>query len=111
MHGLGSNPDTTWGATSTSHQPSDTVTDGRWVDQFLPEDIPEQLQQHVRIYFYNYDTYWKRDAVQTRLTNVGNNLLARLDSALRETDKVSLLPLFEDFKSLTKVVIRSGRGN
>lgn len=95
MHGLGSNPDTTWGVISTSHQPSDTVTDGNWVDQFLPKDIPKQLQQHVRIFFYNHDTYWKRDAVQTRLMNMSHDMLARINSTLRATNKVILLPFFK----------------
>ena len=72
-------------------QTPDTATNGRWVDEFLPKDIPERLQQHVRIFFYNYDTYWKRDAVQTRLTNVGRSLLTRIKSSIRATDKVNML--------------------
>ncbi|RYP91980.1 hypothetical protein DL770_001901 [Monosporascus sp. CRB-9-2] len=85
VHGLGSNPDTTWGARKlqqTAMGPAQTIPDGVtrrcWVEDFLPEDIPESQRQHVRVFFYNYDTSWKRDAVQTRLQNIRNDLLTRL---------------------------------
>jgi hypothetical protein len=78
IHGLGSNPDTTWGP-----------RDGRcWVSDFLPEDIPAAFHKDVRIFFYNYDTYWKRDAVQTRLPRLGKGLLDHIVSDMRTTDEV-----------------------
>ncbi|KAL8909884.1 MAG: hypothetical protein Q9171_004797 [Xanthocarpia ochracea] len=61
VHGLGSNPDTTWG-----------LRDGQcWVSDFLPQDIPVSFRKDIRIFFYNYDSYWKRDAVQARLRRSG----------------------------------------
>ena len=74
-------------------QPSpDNVSYKCWVDNFLPNEIPERIRRHVRIYFYNYDTYWKRDAVHTRLEKTGNNLLSIINSGLRATDRVKILP-------------------
>jgi hypothetical protein len=78
VHGLGSNPDTTWGP-----------RDGRcWVSDFLPEDIPAAFHRETRIFFYNYDSYWKRDAVQARLWSLGKSLLDRITSEIRGTEQV-----------------------
>ena len=80
VHGLGSNPDTTWG-----------LKDKNWVNHFLPEDIPVEAQNDIRIFFYNYDSYWKRDAVQTRLWRLGKGLLDRIGSEIRATEDVGAL--------------------
>lgn len=74
VHGLGSNPDTTWG-----------LKDANWVSDFLPQDIPTTLRDDVRIFFYNYDSYWKRDALQVRLSDLGKSLLAHITSKIRIT--------------------------
>ncbi|KAJ4298025.1 hypothetical protein N0V90_005924 [Kalmusia sp. IMI 367209] len=79
VHGLGSNPDTTWGP-----------KDSNWISQFLPTDIPVALHKDVRIFFYNYDSYWKRDAVQTRLRNLGESLLGDMNSGIRRTEDVGI---------------------
>ncbi|KAK4667919.1 LOW QUALITY PROTEIN: uncharacterized protein QC764_0111100 [Podospora pseudoanserina] len=86
VHGLGSNPDSTWRATkhatrqaTTADIPEEAVTDNEqfvnWVSDFLPSDL---FRRDVRLFFYNYDSYWKRDAVHTRLTNLGNELLEHI---------------------------------
>ncbi|KAF2133614.1 TPR-like protein [Dothidotthia symphoricarpi CBS 119687] len=75
VHGLGSNPDTTWGP-----------EDGNWVNVFLPQDIPEPLHKDVRIFFFNYDSYWKRDAVQSRLQSFAERLLEDTISAIRGSE-------------------------
>ncbi|KAI4193423.1 MAG: hypothetical protein LQ350_008321 [Teloschistes chrysophthalmus] len=78
VHGLGSNPDTTWG-----------LKDGQcWVSDFLPQDIPVSLHKDIRIFFYNYDSYWKRDAVQARLRSLGKGLLDQMTSEIRGTEEV-----------------------
>lgn len=79
MHGLGSNPDTTWGTKGSN-----------WVSDFLPHEIPPKFHKEIRIFFYNYDSYWKRDAVQTRLCTLGRSLVDELCSQKRRTEEVSV---------------------
>ncbi|KAL9579751.1 MAG: hypothetical protein Q9203_006566, partial [Teloschistes exilis] len=77
VHGLGSNPDTTWGP-----------RDGQcWVSDCLPQDIPLSFHKDIRIFFYNYDSYWKRDAVQARLWSLGKSLLDQITSEIRGTEE------------------------
>ena len=59
-----------------------------WITDFLPDDIPE-IRQHGRIFLYNYDSYWKRDAVRTRLKKLGNNLLEHINADIRASEPVS----------------------
>ncbi|KAJ5899177.1 hypothetical protein N7495_003921 [Penicillium taxi] len=44
----------------------------------------EEIRKDARIFFYNYDSYWKRDAVYTRLTSVGNSLLEHIDGQIHQ---------------------------
>ncbi|KAF1922859.1 uncharacterized protein M421DRAFT_338260 [Didymella exigua CBS 183.55] len=76
VHGLGSNPDTTWGRRESN-----------WVNDFLTQDIPKVFHEDIRIFFYNYDSYWKRDAVQTRLWRLGKSLLDGMCSLIRGTEE------------------------
>ncbi|KAE8149842.1 hypothetical protein BDV25DRAFT_130058 [Aspergillus avenaceus] len=80
VHGLGSNPDTTWSARKCETIPLPDIEkeDVCWITDFLPKDIPSPLRENVRLYFYNYDSFWKRDAVQTRLYRLGGEMLNRL---------------------------------
>ncbi|KAK0639860.1 hypothetical protein B0T16DRAFT_463496 [Cercophora newfieldiana] len=96
VHGLGSNPDTTWRATkpvSAADTTEDATPDSErfvnWVTDFLPGDILREGDADVRIFFYNYDSYWKRDAVHTRLTNLGSELLEHINGKIRlsETER------------------------
>lgn len=59
-----------------------------WVSDFLPEDLPAEIRKDTRIFFYNYDSYWKRDAVQTRLWNLGNGLLEHISAGVRRYEEV-----------------------
>jgi len=59
-----------------------------WVKDFLPQDIPLALRQNIRVFFYNHDSYWKRDAIQTRLRNLGDKLLNRLSTEIHRTEEV-----------------------
>ena len=61
-----------------------------WVTDFLPGDIVPEGDTDVRIFFYNYDSYWKRDAVHTRLTNLGNELLEHINGKIRLSETVSI---------------------
>ena len=56
----------------------------------LPDDLPLAARKDTRIFFYNYDTYWKRDAVHTRLRNIGNRLLEHIKTAIRQSEEVRI---------------------
>jgi hypothetical protein len=96
VHGLGSNPDTTWHATrptTTANALEEAALDSQqfvnWVSDFLPDDFPPAIRRDIRMFFYNYDSYWKRDAVYTRLANLGNELLEHIRE-IRESETVSI---------------------
>ncbi|KAK4649973.1 hypothetical protein QC762_0105260 [Podospora pseudocomata] len=87
--GIEVHPDSTWRATkhatrqaTTTDIPEEAATDNEqfvnWVSDFLPSDLLPAVSRDVRLFFYNYDSYWKRDAVHTRLTNLGNELLEHI---------------------------------
>ncbi|KAK3359536.1 hypothetical protein B0T25DRAFT_447962 [Lasiosphaeria hispida] len=97
VHGLGSNPDTTWRATrsiAAGNTPEEATPDSErfvnWVSDFLPGDILQAGSTDARIFFYNYDSYWKRDAVHTRLTSLGNELLEHINGGVRVSETVSI---------------------
>jgi len=96
VHGLGSNPDTTWRAArppATADAPEEAVSDSNrfvnWVSDFLPDDFLPATHRDVRMFYYNYDSYWKRDAVHTRLANLGNALLEHIRD-IRASETVSI---------------------
>lgn len=65
-----------------------------WVKDFLPSDLPLGIRKDALIFFYNYDSYWKKDAVYTRLPTIGNNLLEHIDGQIRRSKDVSFDTLF-----------------
>jgi hypothetical protein len=71
----------------------DFATDNKeyvcWITHFLPQDIPPAVREDIRVFFYNHDSSWQRDAVQTRLWNLGHNLLSRMSREIRGTEEVS----------------------
>jgi hypothetical protein len=100
VHGLRSNPDTTWLAeapvdsitSSASSHSKDASTSGakvyvNWVTEFLVNDLDHTKQPTTRIFFFNYDSYWKRDALQTRLSIMADKLLSDLES-VRDSEAV-----------------------
>jgi hypothetical protein len=95
VHGLGSNPDTTWRARRLDPLQDEAArprsTDDQyvnWVSEFLPSDLPPAVRKDTRIFFYNYDSYWKRDALRTRLRDLGNGLLEQVKTDIRQTEEV-----------------------
>ncbi|KAK3357792.1 hypothetical protein B0T25DRAFT_499359 [Lasiosphaeria hispida] len=88
VHGLGSNPDTTWQA--AADRPENQVPNSKrfvnWVSDFLPDDLFQATRRDVRIFHYNYDSYWKRDAVDTRLTKLGDELLEHINEKIRVSE-------------------------
>ncbi|CAG8018098.1 unnamed protein product [Penicillium salamii] len=88
VHGLGSNPDTCWQAKSTTKTSGSTEDEHvNWVSDFLPHDLPREIREDVRIFFYNYESYWMRDAVHTRLSTIANGLLEHIDSKLCQSQR------------------------
>jgi hypothetical protein len=97
VHGLGSNPDTTWqaarraeAANASQEAARDNDRSVNWVRDFLPEDLPPAIYRDVRMFFYNYDSYWKREAVHTRLAHDGNELLEHINGKIRVSEAVSI---------------------
>jgi len=99
VHGLGSDPDTTWRArksgthTAGASQPTPTPhgmqeDDVCWVTDFLPHDFPTGIRQSSRVYYYNHDFFWQTDAIATRLWNLSHNMLVRISSEIRKTKEV-----------------------
>jgi hypothetical protein len=92
IHGLGSNFDTTWLAEapegSIASDASGHLNDAsmagangkvNWVTDFLVNDLDRAHRPTARVFFFNYDSYWKRDALKTRLCNIANKLLSSLE--------------------------------
>ncbi|KAB8248713.1 hypothetical protein BDV35DRAFT_403113 [Aspergillus flavus] len=86
VHGLGSNPDTTWRARTSTQTTGASTEYPSWISDFLPDDLSLPDHQDVRIFFFNFDSYWKRDAVQTRLANIGNDLLEHITNTMRRSE-------------------------
>ncbi|KAE8366385.1 hypothetical protein BDV27DRAFT_155999 [Aspergillus caelatus] len=86
VHGLGSNPDTTWHrlVESQSHDDSGDPSLGRryvnWVTDFFCEDLPADVQKNTRVFFYNYEV-----AIQERRTRLGQELFQEVSSLAVKT--------------------------
>jgi hypothetical protein len=97
VHGLGSNPDTTWRKrvhdASPRHPGGGDKSNGDtcWVTDFLVDEIPLASRCKTRIFFYNYDSFWERDAVQTRLWKLAGNMLHHVQQRIRRTAEVGIL--------------------
>lgn len=86
IHGLASNPDTTWQATAP--ESNEHVT---WIRDFLPADLAaDGGHPDIRLFFYNHDSYWKRDALPERLATLGSALVGWITSKIRTTDAVRI---------------------
>jgi hypothetical protein len=63
-----------------------------WITHFLPDDLPQEVLPHTRAFFYNYDSYWYRDALEAQLWDLGERLLFHVSSEIQKCEKVSRLP-------------------
>jgi hypothetical protein len=92
VHGLGSNPDTTWSSrvVDADHKSPDSRHNGSvcWVQDFLPHDIAPRFRDDVRVFFYNHDTHVWRDAPQSTLDSLGSAMLSQMQAEIRRTDEV-----------------------
>lgn len=73
VHGLGSNPDTTW--TARENPSAEPVN---WVTDLLPQELDIELRRTTRVFFFNYDSNWRRDALRFRLKHISDGLLSSL---------------------------------
>ncbi|KAE8138364.1 hypothetical protein BDV38DRAFT_282040 [Aspergillus pseudotamarii] len=87
VHGLGSNPDTTWHRLVESKSQDDSGGPSlkrryvNWVTDFFCEDLPAHVQKNTRVFFYNYE-----DAIQERRTRLGQELFQEVSSlAVKQT--------------------------
>ncbi|BCS25428.1 uncharacterized protein APUU_50139S [Aspergillus puulaauensis] len=85
VHGLGSNPDTTWQARRRTQGLNASDANVNWVSEFLPDDLGQLETGSTRLYFFNFDSFWKRDAAQARLTTIGNDLLEHMANGIRRS--------------------------
>jgi hypothetical protein len=95
VHGLGANPDTTWGRKRPRNPEFPILQNTKggspqscWVTDFLPEDIPKQYHKNIRMWFYNYDSYPERDAPLERMEHYAAKLLYRIGLEVRKSPQV-----------------------
>ena len=109
VHGLGSHPDRTWLARETKKKATASSTIHNlyfrsqqvsqigeeqyvdWVRKYLISDLADQCGADIRIYLYNYDSAYSRDAPAKRLRDLGNQLLAKITSRKLSATKVRTL--------------------
>lgn len=87
VHGLGSQPDSTWRAERRVETPSVQDGDRRhqkeyvyWINDYLAPDLVFKGHRGVRLFYYNYDSAYYRDASDKRLQDLGDQLLSRIIS-------------------------------
>jgi hypothetical protein len=51
-----------------------------WITDLLPHDLQPNLLPDTRLFHYNYDSYWFRDALEVRLEDLASKLLMDIHS-------------------------------
>ena len=87
VHGLGSQPDSTWRAEkrldALESQHGKQLKRKEyvyWVKDFLAPDLAATGHEGIRLFHYNYDSAYYRDASEKRLQDLGDQLLSRISS-------------------------------
>lgn len=78
VHGLGSNPGTTWMGSPESGSGTSLENAGKninWIDRFLLPDLNKSTRTDVQMIFYNYESYWHRDSLKQRLSRMAEDML------------------------------------
>ena len=87
VHGLGSQPDSTW--RSEKRVAALALQNGKqrqqmehvyWVNDYLVSDLASNGHRGIRLFYYNYDSAYYRDASEKRLRDLGCQLLSRISS-------------------------------
>lgn len=68
VHDLKSNSDMTW-SISRNLMKTASQDDVCWIIEWHSNTLAK-FSQNIRVFFYNYDSYWKRNAIQTRLSKL-----------------------------------------
>ena len=95
FHGLGSQPDSTWRAKKRVEALALRHGDQRqlkeyvyWVTDFLIPDFASKGRRGIRLFYYNYDSAYYRDASEKRLQDSGDEMLSRIN--LRRQSSISV---------------------
>ena len=87
VHGLASNPDTTWCGTG----PSGKVN---WIKDFLAPDLADAApEQAIELWQYNYNSFWWRQASHYSLTEYGTDLCEALETLVSQTSDRSIVDI------------------
>ena len=95
VHGLGSQPDSTWRAErrvealalqdDNHRQQKEYVY---WVNDYLTHDLISKGRRGITLFYYNYDSAYYRDASEKRLQDLGDQLLSRISLRRRSLTSV-----------------------
>jgi hypothetical protein len=96
VHGLGSNPDTTWlGNTLRGVQDSRPTLPPElrvnWIEDLLFPDLVALSKTAIEMFHYNYESYWLRDSVQQRLPRMAEDMLMHICHYLSQQIDVGTL--------------------
>jgi hypothetical protein len=102
IHGLGANPDSTWGGKRpqlnhrddgnvNNHKETNEMKPVNWVRDFFWKDLPQEWQDNTRLFFFNHDTWWEKDALYDGLDEVATKFLEGIHKKFKTTDNVSML--------------------
>lgn len=92
VHGLGSNPHTTWLPRKSSRPEDgsgqiDPTTKPMWLRDILPQDL-QGRGFRVRVLAFNHNTRWKVSALSKSVQDYAEDLLRKLDYK-RQLEEVS----------------------
>lgn len=89
VHGLASNPATTWTARAERSNNTERVD---WITKFLAPDLCANLQikERLRMFYFNYESTWMYNASDARLREFGMTLRQELSSILLGAEVRSL---------------------
>jgi hypothetical protein len=88
VHGLGSNPHTTWLPRSEDGSSQiNPTTKPMWLRDILPQDL-QSRGFRVRVLAFNHNTRWKVNALSKSLQDYAEDLLRKLDYK-RQLEEVS----------------------
>ena len=59
-----------------------------WVNDYLAPDFASKYSRGIRLFYYNYDSAYYRDAPEKRLQDLGDQLLSRVSLRRRSLKSV-----------------------
>lgn len=100
VHGLGSNPDKTWRAFGPHHKrqrssKQDSTDSVCWPTDLLPDRLEKANRRRDRVWFYNYDSKWYKDAVHAQLADLAKCMLHCIHDKLHPISGVNIPSITE----------------